>query len=301
MKRVAINENILDAFLPMDFYGKTALLSLPGSFALGITMENGEEDEPVGLIVCTEDEDRLVIEWIYVMPEYRGDGLGSELLYLAFCEGEARGFVDAVARVSDEYEANDYGWSAKSFFENDVFSGTEKGESDWRISFRELEKKLMQDEEINETSARKVIRLCDMDMDDLKAAAEAMVNRFDESPSLPLLSAIRISNPKTSFLLKNGNDYAGILLIRQAEQTWYPYLMCAVDDEARETLIRAALYCSEDVCMPKDEILIAIKTISTRRLLQKIGLPGQEYDVTFFLCSMRDFTKRKAEVETEDF
>lgn len=284
----------------MDFYGKTDMLSLPGSFALGITLEDGEEDEPVGLIVCTQDEDRLVIEWIYVMPDCRGDGIGSELLYLAFCEGEARGFVDAAARVSDEFEANDYGWNTKSFFENEVFSGTEKGEYDWRISFRELEKILMRDEELNESSARKVIRLCDMKPDVLKEAAESLAARFDGSASLPMEAAISVANWNTSFLLKKGNDYVGILLIRKVEQTWYPYLLYAVDDEVGETLIRAALYCSEDVCMPKDEIAIEIKTISTKRLLQKIGLPGQAYDVTYCLCSMKAFTERKAEVETEE-
>lgn len=301
MKRVALNAKILDAFLPMDLYEKTALLSLPGSFALGVTMEKGEEDDPAGLIVCTQDEDRLVIEWIYVIPEYRNEGIGSELLYLAFCEGEARGFVDVAARISGEFEANDYGWDSRSFFENDVFSGTETGECDWRISFRELEKILRKDEEINEASAKKVIQLCNLDPGALKTAAEALEERFEDSLSLPMARAIRVTNGKTSFLLKKGNDYAGILLIRKVGQTWYPYLLCATDDEVRETLIRAALYYSEDVCMPKDEIAIALKTISTRRLLQKIGLPGQEYDVTYFLCSMKAFAKRKAEMETEDF
>lgn len=300
MKRVALNPEILDAFLPMDLYEKTAMLSLPGSFALGVTMENGEEDEPVGMIVCTEDEDRLVIDWIYVMPEYRGDGIGSELLYLAFCEGEARGLVDAAARVSDEYEANDYGWDSKSFFANDVFSGKEEGECEWRISFRELEKILAQDEKKNEDCAKNVIRLCDIKPQDLKTVADALTSRFDAGASLPMDGAILIANAETSFLLKKGDDYAGILLIRKVGQTWYPYRLCAIDDEAGETLIRAALYCSEDVCMPKDEISVAVKTLSVKRLLQKIGLPGTEYDVTYLLCRMKDFTKRKSEVEAEE-
>ncbi len=296
MKRIALNEEILDAFLPMDLYERAVRLAMPHSFALGVTMEDGEDDDPAGMIVCTEDEDRLVIEWLYVMPDYRGNGIGSELLYLAFCEGEARGFVDAAARVSEEYETNDYGWNPKSFFDNDVFSGKEEGECVWRISFQELEKLLVQDEKKNESSAKNVTKLSKIKDQDLQTVAEALADRFDGKMSMPVIEALRLANPETSFLLKKGNDYAGVLLVRKVGQIWYPYELCAVDEEAAETLVRAALYFSEDVCLPKDEIEIAVRTVSTKRLLQKIGLPGRVYEVTYYLCKMKDFTKRKAEL-----
>ncbi|MCR5235692.1 MAG: GNAT family N-acetyltransferase [Lachnospiraceae bacterium] len=93
-------------------------------------MEKEDEDVPAGIIVCTRDKDTLVIEWLYTVPEYRGLGIASELMFLAFEEAEASGLKKVAARISEEYEDNDLGWDTWSFFENDVFTGIEEDETE---------------------------------------------------------------------------------------------------------------------------------------------------------------------------
>ena len=71
MKTVLLGtKEIRDSFRFMDPYEQMDLLGLPGAFALGTTVENGEKDVPAGLCVVTQGEDHLVITWLYTRPEY---------------------------------------------------------------------------------------------------------------------------------------------------------------------------------------------------------------------------------------
>ena len=93
MKKVILNDEILDSFLFMDMYERTDRLGLRGSFALGAVMERDEEDVPAGIIVCTRANDTLVIEWLYTVPEYRGLGLGRRVVEEAETWARELGYV----------------------------------------------------------------------------------------------------------------------------------------------------------------------------------------------------------------
>ena len=42
------------------------------------------EELPAGLMICAKSDERLIIEWIYVAPSYRMQGIGEQLLVAAF-------------------------------------------------------------------------------------------------------------------------------------------------------------------------------------------------------------------------
>ena len=295
MKKFILKGELLDSFLFMDLYERTDKLGLRGSFALGATMEKEDEDVPAGIIVCTRNKDTLVIEWLYTVPEYRGLGIASELMFLAFEEAEASGLKKVAARISEEYEDNDLGWDTWSFFENDVFTGIEEDETEWRISYDELTVILERDEKKNKASAENpgVFRLCDLSNDELDKARKALEKHFKDESEMPVNQGFAMADKTMSFVKKKGDDYVGMLLIRKAGRTWYPFRLSTSDEVDEETLLRAALYHSEELCKLNEKIEIAVKKTSVKRLFEDVELPGREYDVTYLTASIADFNKQK--------
>ena len=56
-------------------------LSLPGYYCIGAFLEDaGDDAEPLGIIIYSDTGKELIIEWLFVSPEYRGRGIGEKLL-----------------------------------------------------------------------------------------------------------------------------------------------------------------------------------------------------------------------------
>ncbi len=71
-----------DLFDWLDPFGFLERVALPDHFALAATVkdESGEGDSPAGLLVAAVAAEHIIIEWICVAPEYRGQGIGDELI-----------------------------------------------------------------------------------------------------------------------------------------------------------------------------------------------------------------------------
>ena len=121
MKTVLLTGSNLTRFLNMDPFDQAEVLGLEGSFALGITADTDGMDDPAGILIACAEDDRLVIRWIYVLPKYRGNGYGSELMYFAFEEAKRRGLSEVSARINERFEDAGLYWDLDSFFINGSF------------------------------------------------------------------------------------------------------------------------------------------------------------------------------------
>ncbi len=82
MKVVHLKDDERAYFLDLDPLHMMRRADLAGGFILGALeeAENGTEDTPAGLLICARMEDMLWIIWMYVLPEYRMQGIGDALL-----------------------------------------------------------------------------------------------------------------------------------------------------------------------------------------------------------------------------
>ena len=115
------------------------------------------EDERHDMIVADEyyeGDDSLVIEWMYTLPAYRGIGVGSHFLELAFEEAKGRGLSDVTVRISEEYLRNGLFWDPEEFFYNDVFTQEDAEASEWQTTMSRLSRILAKQEKENERAAR---------------------------------------------------------------------------------------------------------------------------------------------------
>ena len=286
----------------MDPFEKMDMLALPGSFGLGVFAEEEKEDVPAGHIICSEEDDRLYIDWLYVRPEYRGQGIASELMYLSFEEGAARGSADVAARISDEFEEVFPEWDTWGFFENDVFSDVEDDESVLRLGYADLSKLLVKEESLNAKAAgnKGISILSDVSDKEKGKAVKDLKARFGKRVLVPIEQAFAMADADMSFLLKSGDEYTGAFFMRKTGRTWYPYLLEAAGIDEMELLARAALYNSEDCCTAKDKIEIRIQRPVVRELIDKLQIPGEEYRITNLVADMNAFIKQKRHAENTE-
>ena len=299
MKTVLLNQEMLNYFVSMDPFERRDMLTLPGSFGLGAFMEEEKEDIPAGLILCSMEEDRCVIDWIYTAPDYRGEGIASELMYLAFLEARARGLSEVAACISDEYEDNELEWDTWGFFDNEVFSEVEEGGSVLRLKYEDLGKKLLKEEKLNAKAAgdKEILTLGELTAPELKEAAMQLKKKFDGNTYVSVDRALSVAHPGLSILMKTGNKVTGALLIRKAGNTWYPFYLEAPGQEEKEHLVRAAFFHSEEVCHLKENIEIRIRKPVTGKVLHQLDLPGDEYEITCLIAQMKTFNRQMAMTE----
>ena len=69
MKFVKVDMDLAGYFLMLDPFSCLNKLVLPGCFALGAFRETENGDEPVSIIICQDIDDRLVIHWMYTVPQ----------------------------------------------------------------------------------------------------------------------------------------------------------------------------------------------------------------------------------------
>ena len=81
---VITRENISE-YYSLDPLGLLERLEMPGYVAFGVTKRKiGQKKVPIGLAMYTEQDNTIILEWLYVAEEYRGRGIGEHLLSLLF-------------------------------------------------------------------------------------------------------------------------------------------------------------------------------------------------------------------------
>ncbi len=279
----------------MDPFDALELLCLPGAFALGSTQEMDGFDVPAGLMVVSCQEEQLTIEWLYVTPEFRGMGIGSYLMELAFEEAKGRGIGDVSARITEEYVDSGLLWDPEEFFTNDVFGNEDESFSEWHTSMCDLSKLLMKDEKKNEAAAK------DPEVVTLKGLSN--YDRADTGPALRKLFSSRVpqkfdrylqaADDRLSFFLLRDGQYCGALLTCGNGNSHYPFFMVAKDDNDAEKLARAALYHAEDYVRGNEQIVIRCETRLAEKLLEQLQIPARTFQVASFTVGTEEFDKQK--------
>ena len=303
MKTVALYGEYLKHFIHMDPFEKMSVLDLKGSFALGSTMEQDDgTDKPAGLCIVSDDNDRLIIEWICVMPEYRELGIGTNFLHLVFEEALRRGKTEVSAHISDEYDDDELAWDSDTFFVNDVFSEYEDTFPEIRFSMKDLSKLLRAEEALNKKAAEdaSVISLSKIPLSDRNRIISGLNNAFSSKLPADAEALINPSDKDMSFVMEKGGEVKGALFIRKSGDTWIVYSLVAKDDEDAEKLVRAAMHYIEDYARVRDSICIKPQKKSSLKLIDKFKINYKSYGMHFITASLSDYEKQKKLVESAE-
>ena len=301
MKTVLLTGDNLTRFLNMDPFDQAEVLGLEGSFALGITADTDGMDDPAGILIACAEDDRLVIRWIYVLPKYRGNGYGSELMYFAFEEAKRRGLSEVSARINERFEDAGLYWDLDSFFINDVFKDYEDGLPELWLSVKSISKVLARDEKINEKAAhdRTIVPLSKLSKLDLADIKVQMKESIDMVSNISPDEILKAADPDMSFVKMSDKGYCGGIFIRKTGFKWFVYLLSGRDSAEEEALARCALYNSEDYTKSGELICAALTKKANLKLMQKLDLPYESYDVHYITAYISDYIAQTKLVDSK--
>lgn len=103
MKIIQLNEEqkvYFSGLDPFEILDKTQNLK---SFCLGTAIPGDDYDIPTGLMICLAENNVLIIRWLYVAPEYRGQGYGDALISKAFEFASKAEYEHVCAYIPFEY------------------------------------------------------------------------------------------------------------------------------------------------------------------------------------------------------
>ncbi len=299
MKIVQLYGEHLKKYKPMDPFDRFDVLAMPKSFALGAAVEIEEnKSKPVGVLVAEETDDRLEIVWMYVSPKFRGKGVGSSLMKMAFEEALARGLSQVGARISDEFDTLGLPWFSDLFFVNDVFSGYEDSTPETVFLVSDMSGLLFREDEANEKAIKdkRLIPLKNLKTPELKKLNEDIAKAYGSLILTPVDDVIRISDGDLSFVLYENESFTGAFFIRHTGVTWYTLALVGKNDEDLDTLIRAALYYSEDITRPNERVCVSPNRQQTAGIFEKFDFKGKTYGVHYIVAKMKDYIKQKNSV-----
>ncbi len=296
MKTVQLTGDLLNAFMNLDPFDQAEVLMLKGSFALGVT-ERAQDgtDTPAGILIAAQEDERLVIRWIYVLPEYRGEGIGSHLLQMAFEEAVARDLSEVTARISDRFSEAGLYWDCDSFFVNEVFKEYEEGFPELWLYAHDISKLIMTDEEKNVDAAgdKRTVPMSQAPAGVIASIKAELDEAYVMSLSNPAEQLLSIADPDMSFVKFSGDEFLGGIFSRKVGLTWFMYLIVTKDITEMEPLARTALHFSQDYIKSNERICIMPTKRESIKLADRLGIPYTESKIHFITAYTDDYKKQK--------
>lgn len=182
--RLSDDEKIL--FAELDPFEMLERKSTLPEFVLGAvsTDDSKDFDTPVGLMICDILPQVLLVKWLFVSPEKRGEGFGEELLNAAMTSAKAEGKKYLAYYISSEYGRemicpNEEDYLEYSGFEHDtsglvnseklyvlpLVDEEEEYEAEPIDIFKDIYRKLEEIEEEEDSRLRSKVDIGDTDSD----------------------------------------------------------------------------------------------------------------------------------------
>ncbi len=103
IKLIRLNRDNRKLFYGLDPFSYLEQAPTVPQIELGAVLEGERGDTPCGVAIFCSYPEALVIRWLYVSPEYRGQGAGETLLSAAFDSAARAGKSSVAAMLSKEY------------------------------------------------------------------------------------------------------------------------------------------------------------------------------------------------------
>ncbi len=285
--------------MDIDPFFKLEWVDMPGSFALAALDENVEKKElnKAGLIVCSCKEDMFIIEWIYVAPEYRCQGIAENLLSLVFEYAIKKGKSFVGARFL-EYENDNSMLRSRAFFEERLFYSKKELPGEWMIDLETLSKNAVED---GNSSDYEIMPLRMLSEDEQEKLMENL-----DSAKIPSLYSIKghenTLEADVSVVLKRRDKIVGTLFVKAVSTslndlqqnsvdkiyTLYPVLFYIQSPKMALYLIEEAIRRAA-ARFPKDTVVrFVLREIDASDLINRF-CPEGKIDTTLLIASTSDY------------
>lgn len=259
------------------FYGLDPLSMLPraelGGFALGGFERNESTgfDEPVSLAVCTVKGDMLIIFWLWVEQEYRGNGFAAKMLDELLVYADMHGLKRIAAYFNSSSAGKALCVGAENFFEDHGFTEKILLPGEWTIDVKTALSFLKSEELFSKVN---VVQIKDILSYSKKKYYAELENDPNTAVMFPISKAQHKIDEDVSCMLVDDEDkIVAAMLFAQSENVLFPVCMYFNDERFIEPLLVKAF-------------TEAKAKFGTEALICTMLLDGKYRDITDDLLSM---------------
>jgi len=313
MKILQLTKNQTELFADMDPLMMSEKLEFPGHIALGAVEreESTMEDIPAGLMICSLQEDHLVIEWLYIATEFRGQGIGEKFLLMAF-EMAADGNLRTVcAYVNQEYGRNLVCVGEEDYFKEHLFTAEQELAGEWFVDLRTLSLQPFFKEK-PDMGHYKLSSLAKLMSTQVREVMEILLHVEGVTTLYPMKKRSPFFDTDVSMLVYNKQEICGGMLVqsvpveysdivdgkiaKKTKTVLYPILFCAKTEEAAKLLLYHVLQ-SVTEKYPKDmDFRIMLRNQEYKGLLNEL-FPMQQTKNKFLVADIAEYVEMKRQRE----
>lgn len=275
MKVFRIDEEHRDIFEFIDPFGMMSREKIGNGYSYGAFIQSRKDgyDYPVGLVVCSETDDAVLIHWLCVAPQYRGKGHGEYLLRFVFeiAKNKGKKYVSAYfsEMVNRKYICfDDRHYFAEHGFEHETVLGSE-----WIFDIRTLKKsnewKKLISEYGNKDAVKQPVSLSGLKESEGKKLFE---KTFDASGSFSLFGTELIPEKidlDISFVQYEEAFPDGVLLFQKAGDVIFPVFLYTKNSDTENALVFSAAEAIEKKYGKKMLINAVVSNERNRHILSR--------------------------------
>ncbi len=308
MKISRLRKEHKEYFLGMDPLMKMERLSFPNAFAFAATVENEKTktDIPAGMMICTLQEKEIFIEWLYVDPAFRMQGIGEALLVNAFDIAEKANLQAVCACFDGQYGRDFICHQEEIYFKQRMFETERMLPGEWLTDLRTLVaqpyfakisenlKQVIPLKKIPRSSVLKsIFALAEMAGSASVYPVEEMRRFFDEDLSVLKIKDKKICGGLLIQCVENDeSDVHDKKTIKWKRHVLYPILLCAESEEDTKELLYFALQAAVKKYGKDADVHVIAKNQAQRELMEQI-LPGEGFESKLLLAEIASYTRHK--------
>ncbi len=249
------------AFEGMDPYHMEDRLLLTKGFFL--IAQFTDTEKPLGMAVVTDDGERLTLEWIFVLAEYRGLGIGRRFIHKMNKEAVSRGYAETAVLIRTDFEHNPKR-TTDLYFRKRGFCDKEQELTCYETSLSVLSKELADIKE----SSNGIFPLSKLDTP-LRMSVMALLKKEGE------FAFYGAADTKLSQALFEVEKAKGILLICAREDRLYLYSFHAKTAKELLTMLNNAVKAAVSFMPFQSKVVFISSKIKSMQQIAKLPLSLQ--------------------------
>lgn len=304
MKLSRMTREQKDFFLDMDPFLMMDRLEFPNTFALIATKQEGGDDIPAGLMICSLHRHSLCVDWLCVSGNYRMQGVGELLLSQAFSMAASAQLETVCAYVNDEYGRELICGNQENYFKERLFEQEKELYGEWMTDLRTLARQEFFQRKPSPVQILPLRRLStSLLRDDLLA-----LQKMKETVSLYEITGLPENvDADVSCFLTDGEQVRGGLLVQCIRRTvfdghtertiaisepvLYPVLFCATSMQDASTLLLSAMQAALAKYPGDTEVRIMLSTGLYQSFCNRILPKDQQFTNRLLLAKVSDYEK----------
>lgn len=299
MKIVKLNSKQIEYFRKLDTVFMLGITTVAGGFALGgvIHDEDKNMDIPVGLMLCNQVGDTIIIEWLAIDEAYRCQGYGSEMLEKLIELADAGGIKRIEAYFRDSKQRKIICPKDGKYFRGHGFLEEVRFQGEWISDIRTLARNSDGNVLASDMS---LVRLGDLPRFRIKEAIDTILTS-EATDYLYAVDANTLSyDEDLSYILMKNDEIVAGLLVNAAEKFVYPACMMVSSMQECRILTCAAISQAQNKFPGDKSALVVLKTDKYLDLVTEL-IPGDKLGNYLLGASVENLVNMDETRNVEDF